>query len=125
MATGQYLFAETPTHDDGLDTTPNVNPRAREETANAYALGASTAAAKLADSRAKHLLQSFESEKKNNADRALQRAREVVFDAHDAPTSLSSLRNSAMELARANSKVYEEAREHFAEREAGARGLPH
>ena len=103
---GEYAFADVPTHDDGLDAPPSVGANRREETANAFAVGASLAAAKLADARAKHAV-SFHSANQNAADAAVQRARDFVFDADDAPNSLAQLRSSAMDVARAKAKVFE------------------
>ena len=113
---GEYAFADVPTHDDGLDARPSVGANRRAETENAFAVGASIAAAKLADARAKHV-STFHSSINNEADAAVQKARDFIFDADDAPNSLAQLRASAVEVARAKSGAFEEVRDHVHERE--------
>lgn len=103
---GEYSFAEVPTYDDGLAAPPSVGAKRREEKENAFAVGARIAAAKLAEARGKHAL-SFHSDNNNDAEAAVQKARDFIFDADDAPNSLAQLRASAMDVARAKAKVYE------------------
>jgi hypothetical protein len=50
------VFAAVPTLDDGLDTAISVGAKQREESANALAIGASAAAAKRSETRAKQAL---------------------------------------------------------------------
>ena len=106
MSGGQYAFAAVPTHDDGLSAPPSVGANRRADHENAFAVGASIAAAKLAEARAKHAV-SHHSQTNNDADAAVQKARDFIFDADDAPNSLAQLRASAMDVARAKSKVHE------------------
>lgn len=103
---GEYSFAEVPTYEDGLAAPPSVGANRREEKERALAVGAGIAAARLADARGKHAL-SFHSDGHNDAEAAVQKARDFIFDADDAPNSLAQLRASAMEVARARAKVHE------------------
>lgn len=136
---GAYAFAEVPTHEDGLAAPVGVGANRREETKSALAVGVSLAAARLAESRANHAV-SFHNDDACAADLAVQKARDVVFDVDaaqsnarsnddgdgddvDAPDTknkrdfLSQVHASALEVARAKSKVYDRAREQFTERE--------
>ena len=96
------VFADVPTLEDGLNTPISVGAKQREESANAFALGASAAAAKHSETRAKQAL--FASAQKHSlATQAQKQAREVVFNAEDAPNTLGALHASAIDVARANS----------------------
>ena len=113
---GTYAFADVPTHADGLARAPSSGSRRDAETASAVSVGKVLAAARAADGRVVNLTV-VGSEAADDAARAMQRARDAVFEPDDAPASLAELRASAMDVARAKSRVFEEAREHLDERE--------